>query len=74
MLSLASCVRRLMLGDGLAAALERGERLRAAVEWALGARGDFRARNEKIEGPYWWRKELLDRAGLKWDGEKFIDA
>jgi hypothetical protein len=42
-----------------------------AITWALGANGDFRSRNDG-EGSYWWRKELQERAGLVWNGEKFI--
>lgn len=43
--------------------------LSAAVRWALGEEGDFaeRPRDDKGEftkGPYWWRKELRERAGL----------
>ena len=36
------------------------ERLRDAINWALGSNGDFRPR-EPGEGPYWWRKELSAR-------------
>ena len=47
-------------------------RLRLAIEWALGAGENFKP-CKKGDGPYWWRAELQQRAGLKWDGEKFID-
>lgn len=46
---------------------------REALEWALGARGDFKERAE-LDAPCWWREELKERAGLKWDGEKYIDV
>ena len=48
-------------------------RFRCAIEWALGVRGHFKQRKEG-DGPFWWRNELQKRAGLKWDGEKFIDV
>jgi len=47
------------------------KRFRHAIEWALGAYEDFKIRKEG-DGPFWWRKELQKRAGLKWEGEKFI--
>ena len=48
-------------------------RLRLAIEWALGVGEEFKPR-KKGGGPYWWRDELEQRAGLKWDGEKFVDV
>lgn len=45
--------------------------LEAAITWALGAGEPFPLR-EAGQGAYWWRSELQKRAGLKWDGEKFI--
>ena len=51
---------------------EEHEKYLAAIEWALGTNGEFRERRDG-EGPYWWRKELMLRAGLKWSGEKFTD-
>lgn len=65
------------LGDQLAAARralegkEREcERMRAdvvrlgqAILWADGQHEDFRPR-ERGEGAYWWRKELMRRAGI----------
>jgi hypothetical protein len=48
-------------------------RFRHAIEWALGVRGNFKQRKEG-DGPFWWRSELQKRAGLKWDGEKFINV
>lgn len=42
-------------------------RLRAAIEWAMGGPGsDFRERREG-EGAYYWRKELAERAGCRWE-------
>ena len=64
---------KLINAGELADALEREERLRQALEWALGARGEFRLR-KKGEWQFWWRKELMKRAGLAWDGGKFIDV
>jgi hypothetical protein len=46
-------------------------RYRDALTWALGAGGSFPTRPVG-KGAYWWRSELQKRAGLKWDGEKFI--
>jgi len=46
-------------------------RYRDAFTWALGAGDSFPERPEG-KGAYWWRSELQKRAGLKWDGEKFI--
>lgn len=48
-------------------------RLRRAIEWALGAREDFEPQGES-KAKYWWRKELSERAGLVWDGERYVDA
>lgn len=48
-------------------------RFRHAIEWALGIRGHFKQRGVG-DGPLWWRKELQKRAGLKWDGKKFVDV
>ncbi len=49
------------------------ERLRAALEWALGTNGDFPGRKDG-EGVYWWRILLRGRLGWKWDGKRWIDA
>ena len=38
-------------------------KFRSAIEWALGKNGEFPARDEG-DPPYWWRKELGNRAGL----------
>jgi hypothetical protein len=52
--------------------LEREERLLSAINWAQGCGdGEFRERKQG-EGAYWWRKELADRAGIIYDGEKFV--
>lgn len=56
--------------DALAA---RVEQMRAALAWALGTNGDFREQRT-TEGRYWWRGELAERAGLRWDGERWVDA
>ena len=53
--------------------LKREKRLRQALEWALGVRGDFKIRREG-DGPFWWRNELQKRAGLKWNGKKFFSV
>ena len=37
------------------------ERLRAAINWALGETDTFHTRGDG-EGAYWWRKELRHRA------------
>ena len=39
-------------------------RLVQAIEWATGAVGDFGANKPADAKPYWWRKELRERAGL----------
>lgn len=51
------------LRDALARRIAEGERLREAIEWALGECGDFPPRQEG-EGAYWWRAELRKRAAL----------
>lgn len=55
--------------------LAENQRLREAVEWALGERGEFKPPTRRDDGltdtrqpPYWWRDELRCRAGL--DGPK----
>lgn len=52
----------------------REKRYREAIEWALGSRDRFPLR-EDGDGLYWWRTELLTRAGLKWDMDRggYID-
>ena len=39
------------------------DRLRAAILWADGQGDEFPPRPEG-RGPYWWRAELMRRAGL----------
>jgi hypothetical protein len=39
------------------------DRLLSAIRWALGIDGDFPERQEG-QGLFWWRRELLERAGL----------
>jgi hypothetical protein len=47
---------------------------RDALVWALGAHETDGFRERYAGDPaYWWRKELQERAGFEWDGEKFID-
>lgn len=46
---------------------EERDAARAAIRWALGENGEFRTRraNENgawTEGPYYWRRELQERA------------
>lgn len=48
-------------------------RLWDALVWALGAGDDFPG-HDPAKGAYWWRKELAQRAGMEWDGEKFVAA
>ena len=45
------------------AAKARAEKAEAAIQWALGEVGEFRAR-ETDDPPYWWRPELRRRASL----------
>lgn len=52
---------------------EQRARLLDAVNWCLGVAGDFQARQEG-QGAYWWRPELQRRAGLEYDGTRFIFA
>lgn len=42
---------------------EERNRYRDAILWADGQGDDFRPRPEG-KGPYWWRRELMERAGL----------
>ncbi len=44
-----------------------------ALTWALGANGDF-ATQGTLDGKYWWRGELAERAGLTWDGARYVAA
>ena len=56
--------------DDLQRALARIAVLEAAIEWALGAAEDFRARRDG-EGAYWWRAELRQRAALETVPDRF---
>ncbi len=47
-------------------------RYRDAITWALGTNGEFEP--NIIGRPFWWRTELHNRAGITWDGEKWIAA
>ena len=60
-------------GKALAGYSEEAKRLEDAIIWALGAGESFPLREDEQDA-YWWRSELQKRAGLKWDGEKFIRA
>jgi hypothetical protein len=55
----------------LAEVRARLARVMDGLTWALGANGDFR-RQGTMEGPYWWRGELAERAGVFWNGEAYI--
>ena len=65
----AHLAREGMEDDGFS---DREKRLIAAIEWACGIRGDFspspppdlKSFVSHRNGPYWWRKELRERAGL----------
>lgn len=48
--------------ETLNSVVDHRDKLREAVEWALGEKGDFPPRGEG-QGKYWWRKELRRRAG-----------
>lgn len=50
---------------------EENEKLRSAIEWALGVGDGFDPRKDG-EGAYWWRKGLAERAGLRWNGEEYV--
>ncbi len=47
---------------------EQCDRLRGAIEWALGENGRFIGRG-KNNGAFWWRKELRRRAALHTETE-----
>lgn len=51
---------------------EGAERYRSAIEWALGTRGEFRVQGT-MDGAYWWRGELAEKARLSWNGTQWID-
>ena len=77
----ATLVERLRAGTGggkhwmdlHTEAADEIERLQAALTWALGANGDFRQRGT-MDGAFWWRGELAERAGLKWDGAQYVPS
>lgn len=55
---------------------ERNAELERAVVWALGAgkaHEPFPASREG-QGAYWWRTTLAQKAGLRWDGERYVSA
>lgn len=45
-------------------------RFYGALAWALGTNGTFKPQGT-MDGKYWWRSELAERAGLKWDGARY---
>jgi hypothetical protein len=49
--------------DQIARLAAERDRLKAALEWALGERDNFQTRKVG-DGPYWWRIELRHRAAL----------
>lgn len=55
----------------VAALVAEHARMYEALTWALGANGDFRTQRT-MEGPYYWRGELAERAGLFWNGERYL--
>ena len=54
-------------------AAEEIKRLRAAIVWALGAGDEFKPQGT-MDGKYWWRGELASRAGMQWNGDKYVTA
>ena len=54
-------------------AAEEIRRLRAAIVWALGAGDEFKPQGT-MDGKYWWRGELASRAGMQWNGDKYVTA
>jgi hypothetical protein len=52
------------LSDRASAAEARAERLREAILWADGRIGEWPER-QPGEGAFYWRKELMRRAGLE---------
>lgn len=49
------------------------DRFYNALTWALGANGAFSPQGT-LDGKYWWRGELAERAGLTWDGMRYVPA
>lgn len=52
-----------ILGETITGLQEENDQMRAAIKWALGE-GDsnFGEHKGNHGGPYWWRKELRERA------------
>lgn len=46
----------------------RQRRYLRAINWAVGCHGEFRPPAQAPK--YWWRHELVERAGLLYDGER----
>jgi len=49
------------------------DRLYDALCWALGVGDDWKPRPDGA-GPFYWRKELAERAGICWDGSRYVMA
>ncbi|MEI6165903.1 MAG: hypothetical protein WCS52_01795 [bacterium] len=49
--------------DALHKSQKREKEFRKAIMWALGVNGEFPVRTDGA-GPYWWRMELMRRAGV----------
>jgi len=47
-----------------------GERYLAAFNWALGCGDEFSTR-ELGQGPFYWRSQLAERAGLVYNGKEY---
>ena len=70
-MGIAKIVGKIATHDDLVVLLIEMEKeqikLRSAIEWALGENGEFsepvRHESERPK-PFWWRKELRERAGL----------
>lgn len=63
------------LKAALRAGRDREARMLSAINWALGitADGEMPPRAEG-QGAYYWRPELMRRAGLEYDGARFVAA
>lgn len=71
----AGWLARASLAEGKAEPAPDDRRLFDAIVWALGAHETDGFRESYAgDGPYWWRAELAQRAGLVWDGEKYVAA
>ena len=57
----------------IAAVPAQPDRLYDALCWALGVGDDWKPRPDGA-GPFYWRKELAERAGICWDGSRYVMA